>query len=73
MDTSAGPCRRVTSPAEVRAVLAEAHRREWARVLAATVRLAGDLDLAEECAQDAFVAALRPGRATASRAPRAPG
>jgi RNA polymerase sigma-70 factor (ECF subfamily) len=27
-------------------------------MLAATVRLAGDLDLAEECAQDAFVAAL---------------
>jgi RNA polymerase sigma-70 factor, ECF subfamily len=27
-------------------------------VLAATVRLAGDLDVAEECVQDAFVAAL---------------
>jgi RNA polymerase sigma-70 factor, ECF subfamily len=44
--------------AEVRGALAEAHRRQWAFVLAATVRLAGDLDLAEECAQDAFVAAL---------------
>jgi RNA polymerase sigma-70 factor, ECF subfamily len=44
--------------AEVRGALAEVHRREWAFVLAATVRLAGDLDLAEECAQDAFVAAL---------------
>jgi RNA polymerase sigma-70 factor (ECF subfamily) len=44
--------------AEVRGALAEAHRREWAFVLAATVRLAGDLDLAEECVQDAFVAAL---------------
>src|SRR6266511_3363508 len=39
-------------------VLADAHRREWAFVLAATVRIAGDLDIAEECVQDAFVAAL---------------
>jgi len=30
-------------------VLAEAHRRAWAFVLAATVRLAGDLDIAQEC------------------------
>lgn len=43
---------------EVRQALAEAHRREWAFVLAATVRLVGNLDVAEECAQDAFVAAL---------------
>jgi RNA polymerase sigma-70 factor, ECF subfamily len=42
----------------VQQALAEAHRREWAFVLAATVRVAGDLDLAEECVQDAFVAAL---------------
>jgi RNA polymerase sigma-70 factor (ECF subfamily) len=44
--------------AEVRGALAEVHRREWAFVLAATVRLAGDLDVAEECVQEAFVAAL---------------
>jgi RNA polymerase sigma-70 factor, ECF subfamily len=44
--------------AEVRGALAEAHRRQWAFLLAATVRLAGDLDVAEECVQDAFVAAL---------------
>jgi RNA polymerase sigma-70 factor (ECF subfamily) len=43
---------------EVQRVLAEAHRREWAFVLAATVRVAGNLDVAEECVQDAFVAAL---------------
>ncbi len=36
----------------------EAYRREWASVLAATVRLVGDLDLAEECVQDAFVRAV---------------
>ena len=38
--------------------MADAHRREWAFVLAATARVAGDLDLAEECVQDAYVAAL---------------
>jgi len=31
----------------------DAHRREWARMLAATARAAGDLDLAEECVQEA--------------------
>jgi RNA polymerase sigma-70 factor (ECF subfamily) len=43
---------------DVRQVIADAHRREWAFVLAATARVAGDLDLAEECVQDAYVAAL---------------
>lgn len=40
------------------AAVADAHRREWAAVLAATVRVAGDLDLAEECVQEAYAAAL---------------
>jgi len=40
------------------AAVADAHRREWARVLAATVRVAVDLDLAEECVQEAYAAAL---------------
>jgi RNA polymerase sigma-70 factor (ECF subfamily) len=39
--------------------VAEAHRREWAFVLAATVRLTRDLDAAEESVQDAYVAALQ--------------
>ncbi len=39
--------------------VADAHRREWAAVLAATVRVTRDLDLAEECVQDAYTAALR--------------
>jgi RNA polymerase sigma-70 factor (ECF subfamily) len=46
------------SEAEVRRAIADAHRREWAFVLAATARVAGDLDLAEECVQDAYVAAM---------------
>jgi RNA polymerase sigma-70 factor, ECF subfamily len=44
--------------ADVRRAVADAHRREWAFVLAATARVAGDLDLAEECVQDAYLAAL---------------
>jgi RNA polymerase sigma factor (sigma-70 family) len=44
--------------AAVAAAVADAHRREWALVLAATVRVTRDLDEAEECAQDAFAAAL---------------
>ncbi|WP_380169581.1 RNA polymerase sigma factor [Jannaschia sp. R86511] len=47
-----------TDPAAVAAAVADAHRREWAFVLAATVRVTRDLDLAQECAQDAFAAAL---------------
>ena len=45
-------------PADVQAAVAEAHRREWGFVLAATVRVAGSIDLAEECVQDAYGAAL---------------
>jgi RNA polymerase sigma-70 factor (ECF subfamily) len=40
------------------AAVADAHRREWARVLAAAVRVTRDLDLAEECVQDAYARAL---------------
>ena len=43
---------------DVGAAVADAHRREWAYVLAATVRVARDIDTAEECVQDAYVAAL---------------
>ena len=44
--------------AEVNTAIADAHRREWAFVLAATVRVTRDLDLAEECTQDAYAEAL---------------
>ena len=43
----------------VAALVGEAHRLHWAEVLGATVRFTRDLDLAEECAQEAFVRALR--------------
>jgi len=42
----------------IRAAVADAHRREWAFVLAATARVTRDLDAAEECVQDAYVSAL---------------
>jgi RNA polymerase sigma-70 factor (ECF subfamily) len=52
----------VTGPSvpdpDVSAAVADAHRREWAFVLAATARVARDIDVAEECVQDAYVAAL---------------
>jgi RNA polymerase sigma factor (sigma-70 family) len=48
----------VTDVATVEAAIADTHRREWARVLAVTVRVARDLDLAEECVQEAYAAAL---------------
>ena len=48
----------MTDPQRVAAAVADAHRREWAFVLAATARVASDIDLAEECVQDAYLSAL---------------
>jgi RNA polymerase sigma factor (sigma-70 family) len=45
--------------AAVAAAVAAAHRREWAFALAATMRVTRDIDLAEECVQDAYAQALR--------------
>ncbi len=45
--------------AAVAAAVADAHRREWAFVLAATARVSRDLDVAEECVQDAYARALK--------------
>ena len=58
-------------PDAVEAAVAEAHRREWGFVLAATVRVAGSVDLAEECVQDAYGAALDAWRRQG--VPRSPG
>jgi RNA polymerase sigma-70 factor (ECF subfamily) len=44
--------------ADIEAVVADAFRQEWGRVVATLIRMTGDWDLAEECAQDAFAAAL---------------
>jgi RNA polymerase sigma factor (sigma-70 family) len=42
----------------VNEAVADAHRRGWAEVLAATMRIARDPDLAEECVQEAYAGAL---------------
>lgn len=42
----------------VETAVADAHRGEWAFVLAATMRVTRDIDLAEECVQDAYAKAL---------------
>ncbi|WP_129663719.1 RNA polymerase sigma factor [Phytoactinopolyspora endophytica] len=44
--------------AYVRRALADAHSRDWALVLAATARVTHDLDIAEECVQEAYASAL---------------
>jgi RNA polymerase sigma-70 factor (ECF subfamily) len=49
----------VTTQTDVAAAVADAHRREWGFVLAATLRVAGDVDRAEECVQEAYAQALR--------------
>ena len=46
------------TPPEVARAIARAHAEEWAYVLAATVRVTRDLDLAEDCVQDAYARAL---------------
>ncbi|GIF69824.1 RNA polymerase subunit sigma-24 [Asanoa ishikariensis] len=43
---------------DIDAEVAAVYRAEWGRVVAAVIRLTGDWDLAEECAQDAFAKAL---------------
>jgi RNA polymerase sigma-70 factor (ECF subfamily) len=49
---------RAAESSAVAAAVADAHRREWAFVLSATVRVTRDLDAAEECVQDAYAQAL---------------
>jgi RNA polymerase sigma-70 factor (ECF subfamily) len=44
--------------AAAEAAVSEAFRAEWGRVVAYLIRVTGDWDLAEECAQDAFAKAL---------------
>ncbi len=56
---------------EVEAAVAAAFREEWGRVVATLIRMTGDWDLAEECAQDALARALE--RWPADGIPRNPG
>ena len=55
----------------VEAAVADAFHEEWGRVVATLIRVTGDWDLAEECAQDAFARALE--RWPGDGVPRNPG
>ncbi|MDX6241459.1 MAG: polymerase sigma-70 factor, subfamily, partial [Kribbellaceae bacterium] len=46
------------SVVDVREAITQAHREEWARVVAALTRRFGDLDIAEEAAAEAFATAV---------------
>ncbi|WP_280480213.1 RNA polymerase sigma factor [Nocardia cyriacigeorgica] len=48
----------MTAPQEIRAAVDTAFRDEWGQVVATLIGLTGDWDLAEDCAQEAFAAAL---------------
>jgi RNA polymerase sigma-70 factor, ECF subfamily len=56
---------------DAKAAVDAAFREEWGRVVATLIRVTGDWDLAEECAQDAFAMALQ--RWPADGVPRRPG
>jgi RNA polymerase sigma-70 factor (ECF subfamily) len=44
--------------AAVSAAIETAYRSDWGRIVATLIKLLGDFDLAEECAQEAFTAAV---------------
>lgn len=46
-------------PEQVAGLVDRAHREHWPAILTAAVRITRDLDVAEDCAQDAFLRALR--------------
>ncbi|WP_306362955.1 RNA polymerase sigma factor [Nocardia sp. CC227C] len=48
----------MTAPQQVRDAVAAAYRDEWGQVVATLIGATGDWQLAEDCAQDAFAAAL---------------
>ncbi|MGH9869570.1 MAG: RNA polymerase sigma factor [Candidatus Polarisedimenticolia bacterium] len=45
-------------PLDPHAAVSEVYRSDWGRIVATLIRLTGDFDLAEECAQEAFAAAV---------------
>ena len=59
------------SVADAREAIIQAHRKEWARVVATLTRRFGDLDIAEEAVAEAFATAV--GRWPADGVPPSPG
>ena len=52
------------SDVDIREAITQAHRTEWARVVASLTRRFGDLDVAEEAAAEAFATAVERWPAT---------
>src|SRR5665213_1374909 len=48
----------MASQPSVTFAIEEVYRADWGRIVATLIRLFGDFDLAEECAQEAFTAAV---------------
>jgi RNA polymerase sigma-70 factor (ECF subfamily) len=48
----------MSSDANAASAVEEVYRADWGRIVATLIRLFGDFDLAEECAQEAFAAAV---------------
>ncbi|MET9908114.1 RNA polymerase sigma factor [Streptomyces sp. NPDC006476] len=61
----------MSSTDEIEEAVAAAFREDWGQVVATLIRVTGDWDLAEECAQDAFAQAL--DRWRRDGVPRRPG
>jgi RNA polymerase sigma-70 factor (ECF subfamily) len=51
-------------PLDVAAAVEAVYRSDWGRIVATLIRLLGDFDLAEECAQEAFAVAVDQWRAS---------
>jgi RNA polymerase sigma-70 factor (ECF subfamily) len=51
-------------PSDAAEAVESVYRAEWGRIVATLIRLIGDFDLAEECAQEAFAAAVEQWPAT---------
>jgi RNA polymerase sigma-70 factor, ECF subfamily len=49
-------------PQDAAATVEAVYRADWGRIVATLIRLVGDFDLAEECAQEAFTAAVNQWR-----------
>src|SRR5215467_6358336 len=45
-------------PSDAAAAVESVYRAEWGRIVATLIKLIGDFDLAEECAQEAFAVAI---------------
>src|SRR6516164_1681076 len=59
-------------PGDAAKAVETVYRADWGRIVATLIRLIGDFDLAEECAQEAFAAAVNQWKASGvPDAPRA--